>query len=135
MARELGVTQNTARFLGQCILGIWFKIAEDVLGLDVQVEETFVGGKGQNQHLSKRIKGASGVMGKSIGVGILQNDDNVRAEPISDRSEHTLQNSVRSQVRRGATIVTNARPSYFGLKEAHRTWLQEEYNESEELKN
>jgi transposase-like protein len=118
MARELGITQKSAWFLAQRIRETWFKVAHDDMGPDVQVDETFVGGKEKNKHWDKRAKRVGG-NGKSVVVGILQDDGDVRAEPVADRSEHILQGFVRAHAEAGSTVVTDSHRSYNGLRDAY----------------
>lgn len=118
MARELGITQKSAWFLAQRIRETWFKVAHDDMGPDVQVDETFIGGKEKNKHWDKRAKRVGG-NDKSVVVGILQDDGDVRAEPVADRSEHILQGFVRAHAEAGSTVVTDSHRSYNGLRDAY----------------
>ena len=48
MARELGVTQKTAWFLAQRIRETWLKDRDDHMDGQMQVDETYIGGKEKN---------------------------------------------------------------------------------------
>lgn len=56
MAHELGITQKSAWFLAQRIRETWLSSAyNDDLGGQVEVEETYFGGKKTNKHASKKL--------------------------------------------------------------------------------
>lgn len=118
MARELGITQKSAWFLAQRIRETWFKISEDDMGPDLQVDETYIGGKEKNKHSAKRAKHYSRDS-KTAVIGILEENGDVRAEPISGTGAHILQGFVRANAVEGATVVTDAHRSYRGLNDAY----------------
>src|ERR1019366_8584694 len=81
LARDLKVTQKTAWFMLHRIrLAMQDKADGGKLGGEVEVDETFIGGKARNMHLSKRrklITGRGGV-GKVAVMGVLQRGGRVR---------------------------------------------------------
>src|SRR4051812_24555922 len=75
LARALGVTQKTAWFMNHRIRLAMQGEDGGKLGGEVEVDETFIGGKARNMHKGKReklLKGRSGAVGKAAVMGLLQ---------------------------------------------------------------
>jgi transposase-like protein len=119
MARELGITQKSAWFLAQRIRETWMVISEDDMGPDVQVDETYIGGKEANKHANKRLHQGRGATGKTAVIGILETNGRVRAEPIGKLDKTHLQRFVRANAKEGATVTTDSFRSYTGLSDAY----------------
>jgi transposase-like protein len=88
------------------------------LGGEVEVDETFIGGKARNMHLHKREKAITGTGGKDRAavLGFLRRGGEVRAEVVPNRKKRTLQGMVRGQVAPGSAVYTDALASYDGLE-------------------
>lgn len=122
--RSLGVTQKTAWFMLHRIrLGMQDSFYGSKLGGEVEVDETFIGGKARNMHLSerqRRITGTGG-KGKTAVIGLLERGGKVRASVVPSRRKSVLQEQVRTHVAAGAALYSDALPSYSGLDEyAHQ---------------
>lgn len=65
---------------------------------DVEVDETWIGGKLQKMHKAKRPDKSEGETNKSIVVGVLQRVGKVRATVVRDTARQTLRNQVRANV-------------------------------------
>jgi transposase-like protein len=90
----------------------------DKLGGEVEVDETFIGGKARNMHKHVRAQkfAGRGTVGKTVVVGIRQRNGEARASIIPDIKTGTLESHVRDHVEEGATTVyTDALASYRGL--------------------
>ena len=114
MAKELGVTQKTAWFLVHRIR----KAMEHRGGLfsgEVEVDETFIGGKERNKHESKKQHAGRGPVGKQAVVGLRERDGAVRAYPIEATDKSHLQSAIVENVKRGSTIYSDSHPGYIGL--------------------
>jgi len=120
IARSLGVTQKTAWFMLHRIrLAIQDGSVCKFAG-NVEVDETFIGGKARNMHAGKRKVKGTGVVGKTVVLGLLERTIEGRASRIackvvSNIRKPELQSHVRQHVEAGAQVHTDALQSYTGL--------------------
>jgi transposase-like protein len=124
LARALDVTQKTAWFmLHRLRLALQPKHGGKIGG-DVEVDETYIGGKARNMHVGKKqrlgmSKGRS-MAGKVAVMGLLDRHgrdgvSQVRTAVVSGRKKGHLQPVVRAHVEAGSTVHTDAHFSYQGL--------------------
>jgi transposase-like protein len=119
--RAIGVTQKTAWFMLQRIrLAMQDENAGGKLGGEVEVDETFIGGKSRNMHKRKRdslgISQSNSMAGKVAVMGLLERHGEgrtkVRTQVIRNRKKHQLEQSVCENVDTGSTVYTDALRSY-----------------------
>jgi transposase-like protein len=118
--RALGVTQKTAWFLNHRIrLAMQDEADGGKLGGEVEIDETFIGGKSRNMHRDVRARKITGTGGKdkAMVLGILERGGKVRTKVIESRKKKALQAEVRQHVEAGSAIFTDALKSYDGLNE------------------
>jgi transposase-like protein len=117
LGRALGVTQKTSWFMLHRIrLAMHTKTFGKLKG-EVEVDETFVGGKARNMHKhirDKKILGR-GTVGKAIIQGLLERGGEARCEVVPTTDEQVLQTTVRRNVEFSSRVYTDAAPSYVGL--------------------
>jgi len=118
IARDVKVTQKSAWFMLQRIrLAMQDDFFGSKLGGKVEVDETFIGGKARNMHLSerkRRITG-TGTKDKTAVMGILERGGKVRAAVVPSRRKAILQDEVRKHVTAGAALYSDALMSDDGL--------------------
>ena len=123
IARALGVTQKTAWFMTHRIrLAMQTGIFKKFSG-EVEVDETFIGGRARFMHKSTRarkIKGTGG-MGKAAVMGLLERHGPdghsiVKIKAVSNVRRKALLPEVREHVASGAEVFTDSLPSYKGLE-------------------
>jgi hypothetical protein len=117
--RALGVSQKAAWFMLQRLrLAMQDDLTGGKLGGEVEVDETFIGGKARNMHKSdKRRKGlkGGGPAGKTIVLGMLEREGKVRATVIPDRSKAVMQENVRPHVETGSQIYSDDAGYYWKM--------------------
>jgi transposase-like protein len=127
VARDLGISQKSAWFMLHRLRralqrGSLMKMGGD--GGEVEVDETFIGGKARNMHLDKRQRRITGTGGKdkTAVMGILERNGEVRTVVIPNRRKKVLQDEVKKHVAAGTALYTDALLSYDGLasKYAHK---------------
>ncbi|HVY07033.1 MAG TPA: IS1595 family transposase [Burkholderiales bacterium] len=123
MAKELGITQKSAWFLAQRIREAFMANVPaagggEKIGGNLEVDETYIGGKETNRHANKKLRKGRGSVGKSIVVGLKQRNGVVVAEVAPNISKKTLHAFVLRHADSGASIYTDSLYSYHGL-EAH----------------
>ncbi len=122
VARALGITQKSAWFMlhrirlamqNRSILKLGGS------GSQVEVDETFVGGAARFMHSDKRKRRITetGTKDKVAIVGILERGGEVRGAVVGNRKKHALQTQIRTHVKAGSAIYTDALMSYQGLRE------------------
>jgi transposase-like protein len=117
VSRALDVTQKTAWFMLQRIRHAMHYGTVDKMTGEIEVDETFIGGKARNMHKDRRDACITGTGGKdkTAVMGFLKRGGPVQATVISDRRKKTLQGLVKSRVAAGSALYTDALASYDGL--------------------
>lgn len=114
LARALEVTQKTAWFMLHRVRLAMKTGTFRKLSGEVEVDETFIGGRAKNMHKAKRAKTISGrgPVGKAIVQGLLERGGEVRAQVVPRTDDITLVDNVRRYVEPGANVYTDAAPAY-----------------------
>ena len=118
--RAIGVTQKTAWFMLHRIRLAMQTGSFDKMTGEVEVDETYIGGKARNMHKGQRkLKGTGGV-GKAVVMGLLQRHgpdkhSTVRTTVVNRPRNYLLHGEVLDTVRPGSQVYTDQLKSYDGL--------------------
>lgn len=122
--RALGVTQKSAWFMAHRIRlalqrGSFVKLGGR--GVEVEADETFIGGKARNMHLSekKRRITSTGPKGKQPVWGVLERGGEVRCVVVPTTRKPAIQPLVKEHVAAESALYTDALLSYQGMEKQY----------------
>ncbi len=119
ISRATGISQKSTWFMLQRIrLALQDRNSGGKLSGEVEVDETFIGGKARNMHKqvkARRITG-TGSKDKTAVMGILERGGKVRATVVPNRRKNALQSEIRKHVEPGSAVYTDFLLSYDGLQ-------------------
>jgi transposase-like protein len=129
--RAIGVTQKTAWFMEHRIrLALGMGSSAKLSG-EVEVDETFIGGKARNMHKGRRARKIHGTggSGKVAVMGLLERHGEVRTMVVPNVRRKSLHGEVSKHVEQGSTVYSDALRSYDQLE---NEYVHNVINHSEE---
>jgi transposase-like protein len=118
IARQLGITVKSAWFLTHRIREAMKE--QPLAGLlkgNIEVDETYVGGKPRHKGDNKRGRGTK----KTPVMVLVQRDGKARCKPLENVTTETLKAEIAVNVAKEAVIMTDELASYKGLDHAHES--------------
>ena len=125
--RDLGISQKSAWHMSHRIRQLFAEATHAKTDAEVEVDETYVGGKVGNMPHAKRREwrakhGGRGTQGKTAVVGMRNRETGkVQAQVVSDTKKDTLQSFVIERTKDDATVYTDEARAYIGLPRNHAT--------------
>lgn len=118
LSRDLKVTQKTAWYILQKIRFCLDFQNESRLKNEVESDETFVGGKNKNRHISKRVKNSQGrsFKDKTPVMGMVQRKGNVVAKVVKNTSKSELTPNILTYIDKSAIVYTDEWLGYNDVK-------------------
>jgi transposase-like protein len=117
LGRDLDVTQKTAWFMLQRIRNC-FGIETTQLDNEVEVDETFIGGKNKNRHNDKKVENSQGrsVKDKAPVLGMVERDGKLIAKHVIDTKGETLTPEIIENIKTSAKVYTDEWMGYKSLE-------------------
>lgn len=119
LARSLGMTQKSAWFVLHRIRKAMQNGSLNKLSGRVEVDETYIGGKARNMHMSKRRHLGARDTGKIAVMGLLERNGEVRTMVVQGTKRRMLHGEVNKHVEAGSTVYSDALRSYNQLGEQY----------------
>jgi len=121
IAKDVKVTQKSAWFMLHRIRLAMQDETSGKLSGQVEVDETFIGGKARNMHLDKRERRITGTGGKdkTIVFGALERGGKIRTAVLSDRKRAAVETAVKTHVEAGSALYSDALKSYDNLAQEY----------------
>src|ERR1700722_9295788 len=121
IGKAIGVTQKSAWFMLHRLREVVRPTNADKLSGEIEADETFVGGKTQNMHKGSKRKiraDNDGNWGKTVVLGLLEREGDVRAAVAPTRKYYEVKKHVLEHVEEGSKLYTDEYAAYQELPPA-----------------
>src|SRR6266550_4638157 len=117
LGRDLGIMQRSAWFMLHRLRLALQEGSFTKMSGEVEVDETFIGGKARNMHVAQRRRRITGTGGKdkTAVVGFVERGGKVQTVVVENRKKKILQAEVKKRVEAGSALYTDELLSYEGL--------------------
>lgn len=114
LSRQIGVTQKTAWFMLQKIRFFMANENGGTLTGEVEMDETYIGGKNKNRHYDKKVAHSQGRShkDKTPVLGMVERGGRLIARVVEDTTHQSLIPHIKRHVSREAVIYTDEHTAY-----------------------
>jgi hypothetical protein len=110
LSKDIDVTQKTAWFMLQRIRNCFDNDVK--LNNEVEIDETYFGGRNSNKHILKQLTPSDGHHNKTTILGMVERKGKLIAKPIEKASTEILTREISARVNMGSVIYTDESKGY-----------------------
>lgn len=121
LSKDIKVTQKTAWFMLQRIRKCFGIENNNDLDNNVEIDETYIGGKNKNRHSINKIKNSQGrsAKDKTPVVGMVERNGKLNARKVNDVQSTTLTFEIIRNVKETANLYTDEWLGYKGISKIY----------------
>lgn len=119
LSRDLDITQKSAWFMLQRIRKCFGIENNNELDNEVEIDETFIGGKESNKHSNKKAEVALATGNKAIVLGMIERNGKLNAVKVENRKTDTLCPIIYSSIKETANLYTDEHVGYNALRRVY----------------
>lgn len=111
---SIDVSKKTAWFMLQRIRQVYIQKPNEKFDGEIEVDESYIGGKNKNRHRDKKVKQSQGrsTIDKAPVFGILQRGGKVYTKVVNNVQWKTLTSTILRKVKAGSTIYSDEYSAY-----------------------
>ena len=125
LSKDIKVTQKTAWFMLQRIRKCFKFENNNILCNDVEIDETYIGGKDKNKHSKKKIKNTQGrsLKDKIPVLGMVERNGKLNARIVTDVQSETLTKEVLKSIKQSANVYTDEWLGYKNISKYYKHYV------------
>ncbi len=122
LSRDIDVTQKTAWFMLQRIRKCFGIENNNDLDGNVEVDETYIGGKNKNRHTDKKVANSQGRSSKDKTpvIGMVERQGKLNAKTVKDVQAETLTAEIVERIKQTAHLHTDEWLGYRGISRLYK---------------